>query len=1239
MAPFSSFKKLFFAFFQSWRLRHGKPKLSNPVSHPLSPRRIDKYVENDNGQKEENKAYIPVTLLIKAIEDKRLLNIAVTGNYGVGKSSVINTATSSLSCRHRCIDITLASLQTLEERAKAQEPDVETGLQDINKKNLTPGATDLHSAIKKPLSQRVTDKQIEYSILQQILYHERPQTTPKSRIRRIHRTKWYKPFVIAFCILLALVSVILIRKPGWANLDLLLGMNSFSEPTLRIIGWGSLLIIASLLFLTCWYIGRHYGLSVARIGYKSVELKVKDDVSVFNAYLDEIVYFFESTKYDVVVFEDLDRFEDRDVIFYKLRELNTILNNSKSLKRRRIKFVYAVLDELFESKERVKFFDYIVSVIPVVDSLNSYNKLIELLPKQDIDKLGKKELLGLCDYFEDMRLLLNIVNEYNQFKPLIDSAVMNEKVLFGLMVYKNYVPIDFSKMYNRHGVVATVIDRTPTYRKQIIDDKLNQIENCYRESLDAKQEKEQRIVALRRKYLDTAKKLSAYASYDVSVLINGKRYLFDTIMRDKNLFSSVLDSSGRFNHGNSFTDIPSQQEVERNLEKGFNEQLKDIEIELDNKEALISQKKEKLQFEVSYFPKEIKDIYRRNPDLLDNELVTLAEDQKALVKYMILHGYLDYDYQHYISHFYPNSLKRTDRNFVMKAGRNEGVFFDTPLINVDEVLKRFDKSVFESNKSLLNVFLVEHIFTQNRYNVFRSAVIKCIYDYKCTDFMVVCCRAKDRNLKSFFTALLKEYDYWDEIDNCKVIDQDELRLVYLNHCQLDEEHISFGFKSWLNSHYSFLERYWDRIPEDRAVQLFGVYKPIFDRLSLRNTPDKVFNDIVENQWYALGRGNFSAIIRRLGFWKSYDEAPISSIIEFKNQALIRTMKQNWKRMLLEVFPNHHNLKEKEFAQVLLLNSSNMPHGVIKPYLSRQTNKIHSAEMIDETALSFAYDCSFVEPSWKNISYFVKIKQRIPVAFLNNSKITEPVSETLSPEEESKLRKMIVFSNDLDFPAYKRIVPCFSLPFSAVEERISQSRIKFLIGQSYLILNKETFGYTKGSGLEVSLILNDIASYLNDPEPYPVSTEMVKSVLGRIVSKKGQCDYLRSIKDKSVIADPGLEEAILPLLLGQDLKPSDINEDLLISIIKNANNKEDKVVIGRRAILSQDKANATTIFILKAMGSPYSKFVSSSKSSSVPYGNSTIRIANDLKKKGLLSEVIRDPDSLTVTKNHPFIDSL
>jgi hypothetical protein len=87
----------------------------------------------------------------------------------------------------------------------------------------------------------------------------------------------------------------------------------------------------------------------------SVTLTKKND-SYFDQYLDEIVYFFESRPaIDVVVFEDLDRFNQAG-IFEALRELNTLLNSSRQITvrapwrrgMRTIRFVYALRDSIFE---------------------------------------------------------------------------------------------------------------------------------------------------------------------------------------------------------------------------------------------------------------------------------------------------------------------------------------------------------------------------------------------------------------------------------------------------------------------------------------------------------------------------------------------------------------------------------------------------------------------------------------------------------------------------------------------------------------------------------------------------------------------------------------------------------------------------------------------------------------------------------------------------------------------------
>ncbi|WP_225370228.1 YobI family P-loop NTPase [Methanobrevibacter arboriphilus] len=64
--------------------------------------------------------------------------------------------------------------------------------------------------------------------------------------------------------------------------------------------------------------------------------------------------FFEATGHNVVIIEDLDRFQETE-IFTKLREINLLINNSNKIDRH-VTFIYAIRDEMFTDKDRTKFF-------------------------------------------------------------------------------------------------------------------------------------------------------------------------------------------------------------------------------------------------------------------------------------------------------------------------------------------------------------------------------------------------------------------------------------------------------------------------------------------------------------------------------------------------------------------------------------------------------------------------------------------------------------------------------------------------------------------------------------------------------------------------------------------------------------------------------------------------------------------------------------------------------------------
>ena len=134
-------------------------------------------------------------------------------------------------------------------------------------------------------------------------------------------------------------------------------------------------------------------------------MRNKKDKSIFNKYLDEILYFFEVNNYNIVIFEDLDRFKNPE-IFVKLRELNFLINNYEKVDRK-VVFIYAIKDDVFLSKERTKFFYFIIPIIPYLNSTNSYEILRKYVLKVSTS-IDEDYINDIAPYIDDMRLIFII---------------------------------------------------------------------------------------------------------------------------------------------------------------------------------------------------------------------------------------------------------------------------------------------------------------------------------------------------------------------------------------------------------------------------------------------------------------------------------------------------------------------------------------------------------------------------------------------------------------------------------------------------------------------------------------------------------------------------------------------------------------------------------------------------------------------------------------------------------------
>lgn len=474
----------------------------------LTPALLNRDNENDKKQ------YRSVLNLARKIEEKDILNIALTGPYGSGKSSILRTLKKDFP-KYKYLSISLATLKSPLDNKK-EEIDIDT-----------------------------MNNRIEYSILQQLIYKEKQETLYNSRLKRIYHKSTWARYALSFAIILYVVAVIIVFEPSFLKVEWI--CNRLSNPVLN--KWSDIFALTYIFIATIVFAQKTIkslsNSKLNRLNLKNGEIELKEnkeDTSVFNKHMDEIVYFFEVTNYNVVIIEDLDRFNNTD-IFLKLREVNQLLNQSNSVGRK-VTFIYAVKDDMFFDEERTKFFDYITTVIPIINSSNSVDKLKEELEVKGFSDLNVEVIESLAFFIDDMRLLKNIVNEYAQYREKLDEKLDQNKLL-AMIVYKNYHPKDFADLHKGKGILYDCLHKKNELlveRNKQIDERISVITKKL-QALEAThniQEKELRLIYIEgyRKKLSRQNESNAFLFF-----VENNFMPLEDIAENETLFNSFISQS------------------------------------------------------------------------------------------------------------------------------------------------------------------------------------------------------------------------------------------------------------------------------------------------------------------------------------------------------------------------------------------------------------------------------------------------------------------------------------------------------------------------------------------------------------------------------------------------------------------------------------------------------------------------------------------------------------------------
>ncbi len=1053
-----------------------------------------------------------------AIADEKVRNIALTGPYGSGKSSIIQAYLKNRQ-HIRYLDISLASF------CEAKTDGIEN---DIDEEEV-----------------KFTEQEIEEGVLKQLFYKVDYKKIPHSRYRKIHNLH-YKTVAIALAIVISIFTILymilkteefLAIQDTIDNAATSIGIDNtvlkYTVGATSALAW---LLISYILWLIV------IKFKIARISLvekAEMEQNTTADSTVFNKNLDEILYFFESNKYEVVFIEDLDRFSNSK-IFSKLRELNYLINSYEKIKRR-IVFVYAVKDDMFTKEDRTKFFDFIIPVIPIINSTNSGEKIRKRISEDGIDAAISDAFINMISvYIEDMRMLNNIFNEFMIFRSITnDIEGLYEEKMFTLITFKNLYPKEFMDLQYEKGIVyQAFIDK----RKFI-----NEYKNKYRNEKNKYETILENIESDCLKSVEEVKQILLYRLVGYGKIVNRIDLIKDnnnysspeqinyaTYMDDKFELSTLIVKKIQIHYEyirGSYSDTSSKN-LDLTLEDENLEVIKDAIKRIEYLKYNNETEKNRLLNEIDkYHKKEYKvQSYKLAELLKENDVKDVLCEEVCENKFLVFtlrNGYIDEYYANYLNYFYPNSITNVEMNFIMSVRNREFIgSFNYELPKVQQVANRLEVYEFEQ-KEVYNMNLMECLLLDIKSKTKCDTFIQQLADdteesHIFIEEFIGTYLDKEEVIYKFINLLChKWYGFWEYIESKVTLGNDNkqqyliLILEYADIGDIYEIANCSNLRQFIIDEPNILHIIAE-IEEEKQISIIERLGVKFTSLNCEGIDEKILDFIFDNAYYVINQEMVRNIIdiKASELAAGLDSANYTTINRAEYEPLVDNINQHLEEYVSNVLLQINTNTDEDIEMICkLLNEMiedvNLCIAIIEKekFVIDDINVINNSNEENQDNLRVIWESLIktnkVKVTWKNIlSYYEKydISGINPIlkVFIEEN-INELKEQSITKDINKKVdgfMQAIVMST-LNEQAYRILIEIIEVDITQISWLdITDERLIILIENDFFPLITPIYAMMQEKNIDVRMayILKNKKQYISNIEEYALEDQDVVSIL-------------------------------------------------------------------------------------------------------------------------------------------------
>ena len=1170
----------------------------NKKLHSLAP--------TDDAEKVES--YLK-TLSWALLNSKSIKNIAIAGPYGAGKSSIIDTYIKKNKFTHKYLKISLATFQ------------------DLKEDNDTTKTKD------------ELERLIELSLLQQFFYHEKDSEIPDSKFQKTKKKNKLTLFIYVLLIILFCISFAFVFQNNIVSNFISKYMPFFDEISSLLERNEIFKTIASiyiLLFVSaCIYrlVKLTVSISALKFSIPHAEIEIGKEISksALNTYLDEILYFFSVSKYEVVFIEDLDRFDQSD-IFVKLRELNQLINNSKKVKQN-VVFVYAIKDDMFMTKERTKFFDFIIPVIPVINNSNSKDKLQTVL-KSSSYTISEDLISDISIFIDDMRLLYNIVNEFYLYEEILGKSELSKDNLLAIITYKNLFPKDFVDLMKNEGILYKAINKKSDYinkRRAEIDE---QIKNVQNQITNSKNQRQKNIKELRLMYISLAAEKLINSNGKYFTTSSETRLSFSQLAEDENF--ELLQTKKLYywsNYGNNLFSVDFSA-IENIIDSQETYAQKEQNILDKQNPSRLYKKLEDLKNQKEQVQKKtIKDLIVSE----DIELADITENKlhEDLIYRLLHNGYINENYLDYISIFHEGTLQKTDYDFLLKVKRGVPTNPAEKLFAKGELIRQINKFDFEK-ESVLNYDLLDALLGNDEeqekrqffFNQFKKLTDKSV-DFldsfvNTTKYLEkfieeLCSSCNDIWLSIFgnpqFTK--ERQNYWFELI-IKYANVDDIKNIFQKNDPSISECENFFF---ICDDYS------------RLKEIVSSLNIKFKKIN-KDTEDDELDFIFDNCFFELNPKMLEFMLSRKSLLsETYYTSNYKFIMSCGIESLKKYIHDFINAYLFDVYLKlDKNENEELQSYVSLLNNNSVELDIKEQLIQKVNTVVEDIKIIennDVRDLLFKY--KKIAVSWNNVyESYISHEEFFSLSmidYLNDLEIAEKLSSIkISNEKDEEgnciygdFVRSIIHQENINDRSYALLTKSSPWWYSSFKtEKLSNNRISILIKNTRVNPTAEAFNYLRSNfdGKQIELfeeqpkklleIIADLNLTVNEVEKLVKSETLKQETKYTCIKQLSEDEIIKSIIISRFLVETYVQNSSFDFT-------DTIKQDLLLNVKIN-NIERLKFFEFNYSCLDEDGIDE----FIKSLGKEYEEITNKHKHAEISKNEMTCLLLDLLQKIGYIS---------------------